>query len=159
VVDVQLPPSARSDGMTVLCGSDRLSDALEGAATGLAVLAAEIEVTDATAVDPWLVEAPVRLLDGVRQLLADEAPRLRVAVAVVVHEAGDPFAAAIAAGAVEALRGAVQSLTHELGSRAAINIVIARPGELEPLRSTLAFLASEDASYLAGATLDLRGAP
>ena len=147
-------------GMTLLAGSGAAAEALGPVPDDLDVLLVELDVADPAETEPWLVEAPSRLLDEVRRRVAAGAGSMpaRLAVAVVAHESSDPFASAIGRAAIEALRGAVHSIVPELGDRAQVNVVVAPPDQLAALRDTLAFLAAPGASFLDSATLDLRGA-
>jgi len=155
--DLEETMTLRSTDVVVLCGG-RSADLVTPVGE-LHVLLAELEVSGATDVDPWLVEAPSRQLSELRRIAAkaSEADPARVACAVVVHEAPSPEAGAIARASIEALRGNMHSVTPELGRRARLNLAIAGSDRVDALNDTLAFLASEDASYLDSSTLDLGG--
>lgn len=150
--------TSRSTNVVVLCGSGRATESLSSHGD-LHVLLAELEVSGPTDVDPWLVEAPTRLLVELRRIAAgaSEAESPRVVCAVLVHEMPSSEAGAVARGSIEALRGNMHSVTPELGRRARLNLVIAGSERLAALNDTLAFLASEDASYLDSSTVDLGG--
>jgi signal transduction histidine kinase len=156
---MEVEMTSRSTGVVVLCGSGQAASSLASVPDELHVLLAELEVSGATDVDPWLVEAPSCLLSELREIVAEasEAEPARVVCAVVVHEAPSPEAAAIARASVEALRGDMHSVTPELGRRARLNLVVAGVDRLEALTDALGFLASDDASYLDSSTLDLGG--
>ncbi len=153
------PMTPRSTNVAVLCGSGRAAELLAPGHGDLHVLLAELEVSGATDVDPWLVEVPTRLLGELTRIAAasSEADPAQVACAVVVHETGGPEAHAIVLAAVEALRGLMHSVTPELGRRARLNVVIAGADRIGAVNDALAFLASADASYLDSSTLDLGG--
>jgi len=72
--------------------------------------------------------------------------------------AADPGGLA-AATVVETLRGIAQSVTREVDpARMRVNVVVADPSRPADVTATLAFLASAEGSYTAGATLDLAAA-
>jgi len=101
------------------------------------------------------------LLAALRDLLADagtEQPN--VALVVVCPEPVDRWTHAAEHATVEAVRGAMQSLTPELGARARINVFVCRAeGDEDALDAALRFVASPGGSYVAGSTFDLRVRP
>ncbi len=114
--------------------------------------------------DPFasgVLEGCGALLEALRDLLAGAGTdRLNVALVVACPEPTDRWTHAAEHGTVAAVRGAMQSLTPELGERARINVFVCRAeGDDAALDAALRFVASPGGGYVAGSTFDLRARP
>jgi hypothetical protein len=105
----------------------------------------------------WAVDECAALLEALQRLLRDSAEALDVAVLVGCETTHDPFERAAMEAALEAVRGAVHSLTPELGASARLNVIAFRPGtDSDAVASALDYIASPGGAYVAGSTFDLR---
>jgi hypothetical protein len=83
----------------------------------------------------------------------------RLIISLLTPAANSPSRQAIADAAVAALRGLVHSLTLEVGRAIALNLVIAQAIQEAVAAETVAFLAGDAATWIQGATFDLRKDP
>jgi hypothetical protein len=111
--------------------------------------------------DPFaeaVVTAITALLGHLHVALGDGSQdRLPLVVIVWLPPPASPSEIAAWEACWQGVRGVVGALTRELGAvEVRLNAVCAEEGSQEALAETLAFLASPDAAFVAGASLDLR---
>jgi hypothetical protein len=128
----------------------------------LHVLVLRLRDASGDAFNRWVVDGTAALLGELRLILG-EVPQASVpycAVPIVVWCPADlgAWERAAAAGACEAARGIVQSLTLEYGAALRCNLVLVDDATRAAVPDTLIFLASSRAGSVAGATFDLREA-
>jgi len=105
----------------------------------------------------WLVDLPAAVVETLRALASQPEGSGFAAAVLVLHERSvRADQAALAEGAVAALRGLTHALTLELGARGRLCLVVARADDGAGVRDALRYL--ERADFARGATLDLRSA-
>jgi hypothetical protein len=105
----------------------------------------------------WAVDECAALLEALQALLRDSTGALDVAVLLGCGPTHDPFERAAMEAAVEAVRGAVHSLTPELAATARLNVIVFELGAgAGAVASALDYIASPGGAYVAGSTFDLR---
>jgi hypothetical protein len=173
--------AAGFDGSAWMClvqevtmpGETSVVDLLESAGTVASALAADRRLAGLRVVllalqtgqdDPFaraVVTASKALLAHLRDTLADRAQDRRpLAVVVwVPSSSASPWEAAAWEACWQATRGVVGALTRERGAvEVRLNAVCAEEGMQGALAETLAFLASPEAAFVAGSSLDVRRA-
>jgi hypothetical protein len=131
-------------------------------APGLRVLAVRPAVGTGDALAAWVGDGLSALIAELRAACCEAghtAPRelLRVAVLVEPPLSREPDDLAAAEALVEGVRGVVGSLTLELRERVRLNAVVAEQGRAGGVPEALAFLARDEAAFVAGATLRVGG--
>lgn len=105
----------------------------------------------------WAVDGCASLLEALQRLIGDSTSPMSVVILVACDATGDPWEHAAMEAGLEAVRGAVHSLTPELGAAARLNVVVRRlGGDDEAVVAALEYIASPGGAYVAGSTLDLR---
>lgn len=127
------------------------------APAGIELVTVQLEEEVADRGRAW-VEAPVwEVVERVQRAQRLEAGS-SVAVVLVVPDAEPGSSAPMLDAAIAGLRGLLHSLALEVGEHVALNLVVCKRYQHAELRETLEYLASDDASWVQGATLDLREA-
>jgi hypothetical protein len=107
----------------------------------------------------WAVDDCAALLEALQELVRVGGTAPNIAVVVACEPTADPWEQAAMDAALEAVRGAVHSLTPELGAAARLNIIACRPkGNHDGVAAALGYVASPGGAYVAGSTFDLREA-
>jgi len=130
---------------------------VSSAPPGLTVLPFTMEPGQAG--DPfrrWAVEECANLLQALQGLLREAGEQADIAVVVSFGATGDRWERAAMESALEAVRGAVHSLTPEVGAAARLNVIACRTGDDERVAAALRYIASPGGAYVAGSTFDLR---
>jgi hypothetical protein len=105
----------------------------------------------------WAVNDCAALLEALQALLRACGAPPNIAVLVACEFTADPWERAAMEAALEAVRGAVHSLTPELGASARLNVIACRPGgDDDGVAAALSYVASPGGAYVAGSTFDLR---
>jgi len=103
----------------------------------------------------WLVDLPAAVVETLRALAGGpERSALAIAVLVLHERFAGADEAALAEGALAALRGLTHALTLELGARGRLSLVVADAEDGAGVRDALRYL--ERADFARGATFDLR---
>ncbi len=127
------------------------------APAGIELVTVQLEEEVADRGRAW-VEAPVwEVVERVQHAQRLEAGS-SVAVVLVVPDAEPGSSAPMLSAAIAGLRGLLHSLALEVGEHVTLNLVVCKRHQRAELRETLEYLASDDASWVQGATLDLREA-
>jgi hypothetical protein len=104
----------------------------------------------------WVTEPACAVVEQCQRASASGG-QARLAVLLVLPAAQSPRRLAIADAAVAALRGLIYSLTLEAGEALILNLLVVSNGAERGAEATVKFLQSDAASWIRGATFDLRG--
>jgi hypothetical protein len=155
-------PTERSV-VDLLSGTGALADALasDRRLAGLRVVLLALQTDQDDPFAQAVVIASTALLAHLRDTLTDGTQDRRpLAVVVwVPPSSASPWEAAAWEACWQAVRGVVGALTRERGAvEVRLNAVYAQEGMQGALAETLAFLASPQAAFVAGSSLDVRRA-
>lgn len=123
---------------------------------GLTVLSLRMEAgVGGDAFARWAVDDCAALLAALQVLLREGASP-NIAILIVLDDTADPWERAAMDATLEAVRGAVHSLTPEIGAATRLNVIACRPGHAGGIAPALEYVASPGGAYVAGSTFDLR---